>query len=128
MISLVAETLIKTIRDTMNFRCPQCGEGGIYSEGSQFVKTCENCELPIQRREGDCWFAVYFTTGVLTGVFFILVGLIFFILKLAAYNNLYVWGVLIVLQTVLMIKTMRKRKAFALALDYWVDTKPINFN
>ena len=66
------------LRSILHQRCPECGEGAIFSSLFRMNSTCPHCGLKYERGPGYFTGAMYFSYGM--GIPIILIGT--FVLKL----------------------------------------------
>ncbi|MHC5111104.1 MAG: DUF983 domain-containing protein [Planctomycetota bacterium] len=93
-------------------RCPQCGNGRVFTRWHTVREHCSECGLDLDSREGNTWAFMYISTAGLTGVFFV-------IMLLTKPENLVFWQiVLFTLAMLVIVGTLPMRKSIAIALDY----------
>jgi uncharacterized protein (DUF983 family) len=56
-------------------RCPQCGEGALYSGWARTLASCRVCGLVYERNQGDTWFFTIMGDRVAVAV---MIGLLYF--------------------------------------------------
>ncbi len=106
------------LRKTIRLKCPDCGEGSLYSRWNQLHERCAVCSCTLQRREEEGWFFIYMTTAGLTGVVVVVMLLIDVPdIFLGQIGVLVAWFVIILL-------TLPIRKAIAIGIDYYIEQRP----
>lgn len=101
----------------MRKRCPQCGEGKIFSGWHNVAERCGACDLDLDTREGDTWAFMYISTAGLTGLFFVVMLLV------RPANLVIARGVLLPLALVVIVGTLPLRKSIAIAFDYYSELR-----
>lgn len=64
-------------RRVLHRRCPQCGEGALFTSYATLAKTCDRCNLVYRREQGAMTGSMYLSAG-LTEVFAALLALVLF--------------------------------------------------
>ena len=102
-------------------RCPQCGEGALFSSWMNLLPECKVCGLKLQgKREEDTWAWMYFSTAFTTGI------LILGMFLVRPENRILGIIVVVILAFAMMAGTMPFRKGIAIALDYYVELRAGN--
>ena len=53
---------------TMRLRCPQCGQGRLFSGWFRMPRQCESCGLKFEREPGYFLGSIYFNYGVTAAI------------------------------------------------------------
>lgn len=112
-----ASTIHAVLERGLAQRCPRCGEGRVFDRWNSLSAQCAVCGCALERREGDCWFFMYMTTGFFTG------------LMIAAMFVITPENVLLGQITVgsiglaLIVVTLPARKSMAIALDFFLEER-----
>ena len=100
------------IKRGLNKRCPQCGQGQLFTSWNAVADRCSSCGYELKQREGDCWFFIYMSTAFFTGL--IVAGMFLFV-----PSNILVGQVAVGLAGVgFIVLTLPIRKGIAFAIDY----------
>lgn len=98
-------------------RCPRCAEGRVFERWNSLSTQCAVCGCALKRREGDCWFFMYMTTGFFTG----LMIAVMFVLTPA---NVLLGQIAVgSIGLTLIVVTLPVRKSLAIALDFFLEER-----
>ncbi len=98
-------------------RCPGCGEGRLFKSWFVLNPQCSFCGCLFQQREDDTYFFMYMSTGLLTGVFIVIM---FFVIPTDVLLGKII---LLILSLSVFVITHPNRKGLAIAIDYCVDSR-----
>ena len=98
-------------------KCPSCGVGPLFKSWFILNPICSNCSCSFQEREDDTYFFMYMSTGLITGIFIILM---FFIIP---RDLKFGKTVLLFASVGLFVLTHPYRKGLAVAIDFVVDSR-----
>lgn len=108
---------LRILRRGLARRCPQCGVGRIFGRWMHVRERCGHCGLVFEPLEGNSWWFMYYTTGLLTGLFIIAMLLI------RPTNMLLGRIVVFVAAIIAIVLTLPMRKGLGLAVDYLSELK-----
>lgn len=103
-------------------RCPQCGQGQLFTAWNRLNVACSSCEFDFVKHEGDTWAFMYLSTAFITGLFIVVM---FWMLP----NNLWRGRLLLaILALSIFYLTWPFRKGFAIAFNYLIELRYNNFS
>lgn len=98
-------------------KCPHCGEGKLFRGFYTMHNACGACGMDFDQSEGDTWFFMYFTSGGVVGVCF----LILFFWRPQPANLPWVSAIMIGSALVVLLASLPLRKSLGMAMDYLIE-------
>ncbi|MCB9853208.1 MAG: DUF983 domain-containing protein [Phycisphaerales bacterium] len=105
------------LRRALRRQCPHCGGGPIFRTFYTMHDACSGCGMNFDQSDGNTWFFMYFTSGGVIGVCF----LILFFWRPQPANLPWVSALMISGALATLLLTLPFRKSLGMALDYLIE-------
>lgn len=115
---MTGPTRTDLIRRALCRLCPCCGRGRLFKSFYTLNTACPDCNHNFDEAEGSTWFFMYFSSGAVIGVCFLI--LLFW--RPASADLLWATAVMIGGALAVLLGTLPLRKSMAIALDYLIDS------